>query len=225
MSSLNGREGGLGDIISNDLLRTIDPQWVHLGRRRWIVKPEWKPEVIPGLEGAQKLIDSHLVQRLWQLLADNYTLLQRGSFHVQKPGWIDPPITSEPEDRVSETPVALVNGVPVTVLSYVVPDRHYAVFKSFGHMLDVGAQFGTVSWTIQVNKRPYRTYNAFLLQRGTIVQPTPLARPLTLKPKDVLEITATGGVTAVNATVRIVGWSIGAASVVQDGTNWGVQVR
>jgi hypothetical protein len=225
VNGMGGREGGLGDIINNDLLRSIDPQWVHLGRRRWIVKPEWVPTKIPELELVQKLIDNHMVPRLWQLLADNYTLLQRGSFHVQKPGWIDPPVTSEPEDRVSETPVALSTGVAVTVLSYTVPDRHYAVFKSFGHMLDVGAQFGTVSWTIQVNKRPYRTYNKFLLQRGTIVQPTLLAKPLILKPKDLLEITATGGVTAVNATVRIMGWSIGAASVVQDGTNWGVQVR
>lgn len=222
---MSGREGGLGDIIDNGLLRQMDPQWVHLGRRRWIVKPEWQPDPIPGFEKVQSLIDDHLVRRLWQLLADNYELLQRGSFHVQKPGWIDPPITSEPEDRVSETPVALSNGTPVTVLSYTVPDRHYAVFKSFGQGLDVGTQFGVVSWTIQVNKRPYRTYNGFLQQRGNIVQPTPLAKPLCLKPKDLLEITATGGVTAVNAVVRIVGWSIAAAQVVQDGTNWGLQVR
>src|SRR5579872_5251292 len=124
LNGMNGRGGGLGDIINNDLLRQVDPQWVHLGRRRWIVKPDWAPEEIPGLGSVQSLIDNHLMVRLWQLLSDNYELLQRGSFHVQKPGWIDPPITSEPEDRVSETPVALSNGTPTVILSYTVPDRH-----------------------------------------------------------------------------------------------------
>lgn len=224
MNGLNG-ESGLGDIINNNLLRDISPQGVHLGRRRWIVKPEWVPERIVGLEHVQTLIDEHLVKRMWQLLADNYELLQRGSFHVQKPGWIEAPITSEPEDRVSETPVALTNGTPVTVLSYTVPDRHYAVFKWFGHMLDVSSQWGVVSWTIQINKRPYRTYNKFLQQRGNTVQPTPIARPITLKPKDLLEVIAIGGPTAVNAIVRLEGWSVSAANVDQSGGNWGTQVR
>ena len=157
---------GLGDVLNNELLKSIDPMLPHLGRGRWIVKPEWQPPVIDGLEGVQALVDKHVMQRLWQLVTDQYTLLKRGIFRTQKVGWIDPPATSEPEDRVSETGVALSNGVAVTVLSYTVPDVHYAVFKSFGHALDDASQWGIVSWTIQVNKRPYRTYNAFLQQRG-----------------------------------------------------------
>jgi hypothetical protein len=216
---------GLGDVLNNELLKRVDPMLPHLGKSRWIVKPEWQPPVIEGLEGIQALIDRHVMQRLWQLVTDQYTLLKRGMFRTQKPGWIDPPATSEPEDRVSETGVALSNGVPVTVLSYTVPDVHYAVFKWFGHMLDTASQWGTVSWTIQVNKRPYRTYNAFLQQRGTLVQPTPLAKPLIVTPKALVEVTATGGVTPVNAFVRLQGWSIAAAKIVQDGSWEGLQVR
>lgn len=216
---------GLDDIVNNDLLKRIDPMLPHMGRSRWIVKPEWQPEPIYGLESVQKLIDKHLMHRLWQLLQDNYTLLKRGMFRVQTPGWIDPPATSEPEDRVSESPVALQNGAAVTVVSYQVPDVHYAVFRWFGHMLDVSSQWGIVSWTIQINKKPYRTYNGFLQQRGTIVQPTLIAKPIMLKPKDLLEVTATGGAVAVNAFARIEGWSIAAAQIVQDGSNWGFQVR
>src|SRR6516162_9534868 len=216
---------GLGDVLNNELLKSIDPMLPHLGRGRWIVKPEWQPPVIDGLEGVQALVDKHVMQRLWQLVTDQYTLLKRGIFRTQKVGWIDPPATSEPEDRVSETGVALSNGVAVTVLSYTVPDVHYAVFKSFGHALDDASQWGIVSWTIQVNKRPYRTYNAFLQQRGATNAPTLLAKPLICGPKALVEVIATGGPTAVNAFARLVGWSIAAAKVVQDGSWDGLQVR
>lgn len=224
MSEQDGMNG-LGDIIDNDLLRRMDPQWVHLGRRRWIIKPDWVPPKIQGLENVQQLIDKHLDPKMWIMLRDFYELQKRGTYRIQKPGWIEPPLTSEPEDRVSETGVALQNGTAVTVVSYTCPDRSYAVFKWFGHGLDVAAQFGIVSWTIQIDKRPYRTYNAFLQQRGTLVQPTLLARPITLKPKSVLEVTATGGAVAVNAFARIEGWSISAARIEDGGSGQGFQVR
>jgi hypothetical protein len=219
------RLAGLDDVLNNELLKRIDPMLPHMGRSRWIVKPDWIPPEIDGLQGIQTLIDRHLVQRLWQLFQDNYTLMKRGMFRTQKPGWIDPPATSEPEDRVSEAGVALSNGTPVTVLSYQVPDVHYAVFRTFGHALDAASQWGVVSWVIQVNKRPVRTYNGFLQQRGAINAPTFLAKPIICGPKALVEVTATGGVTAVNAFARLVGWSIGAAKIVQDGSWDGLQVR
>lgn len=224
MNSRNGLDG-LGDIVENEGLRAIEQGLEYIGRQRWIVKPEWKPKAVPGLEPVQTLLDHHLVPRLWQLLSDNYVLLRKGVYRVQKPGWIEPPFTSEPEDRVSETAVALA-ATDTVVVSYQVPDRHVASFTRFGHMLDVAAQWGTVNWTIQINKRPVRTYQNFRQQRGTVVEPTPLAKPITLKPKDLLEIVANlGGGAAVNATARIMGWSIAAASITQDGTakDWNVR--
>lgn len=214
-----------GDIVENEELRSIEQGLEYIGRSRWIVKPEWKPPTIQGLESVQTLIDRHLVPRFWQLLADTYVLFRKGVFRVQNPGWLQPPFGSEPEDRVSETAVA-VGATDTVIVSYQVPDRHVASFISFGHTLDVAAQWGTVVWTIQVNKKPVRTYFKFKQQRGTVIQPTPMAKPITLKSKDLLEIVANlGGGAATNATARIVGWSIAAASVTQDGTakDWNVR--
>ena len=216
--------GHLGDVLDPSLRRTLQ-QWNHLGRRRWIVKPEWFPDPIPGGEVAQHLIETHALPRLWQLLADNFELLKTGIYRVQKPGWIEPPAGSEPEDIVSENPVALSNGAAVVVITYQVPDRHVAAFPRFGHLLDVAAQWGTVTWTIQVNGKPVRTYHNFKQQRGTVVDPTMMANVLKLKPKDVLEVTATGGATAVNAIARMPGWLIPAAAIVQDGSGEEWKVR
>ncbi len=221
---MDGDMKGLGDVLDPSLRRTL-PQWAHLGRHRWIVKPEWRPEPISGAETQQRLIDDHLIPRLWQLLSDYQELVRRFTLRVQQPGWIVPPFGCEPEDIVSEDPVALANGVATVIVSYQVPDRHVAAFPRFGHLLDVAAQWGTVTWTIRVNRKPVRTYYNFKQQRGTLVEPTPMAKPLTLKPKDLLEVVATGGATAVNALARLPGWVIPVTSLTQDGTaiDWNVR--
>ena len=92
-------------------------------------------------------------------------------------------------------------------------------------MLDVSAQWGTVTWTIRVKSKPVRTYHNFRQQRGSFIDPTPMAKPLTLKGKDLLEVVATGGAVAVNAFARMPGWVIPATSVTQDGTaiDWNVR--
>jgi hypothetical protein len=214
----------LGDIIDPTIRENIK-NWEHLGRRPYIVKPMWKPPLIAGCELQQQLIDQHLLPRLWQLLADFPELLRRYVLRVQQPGWLEAPATSEPEDICSEIPVALVNGTPVTVISYQVPDRHVASFRWFGQWLDVAAQFGTVSWTIKVNKKPVRSYQNFTQQRGVFAYPTRLAAPIKLKGKDLLVVEATGGAVAVNALARIQGWVMAATSVTQDGTynDWNVR--
>ncbi|HXJ73111.1 MAG TPA: hypothetical protein VNM37_09660, partial [Candidatus Dormibacteraeota bacterium] len=86
-------------------------------------------------------------------------------------------------------------------------------------------QWGTVTWTIRVNKRPVRTYHNFKQQRGVFAFPTRLAAPIKLKGKQTVEILATGGATAVNALVRIQGWLVAATAVTQDGTatDWNVR--
>lgn len=214
----------LGDVVDNDLRQNLE-QWEHLGRRPYIVSPKWIPRPIEGMGPAQLLLDQHLVPRLWQLLADFPHLLKKHVLRVQQPGWLYPPASSEAEDICSETPVALANGTPETIISYTVPDRHVASFKWFGHMLDVSTEWGTVIWSIKVNDRPIRTYFEFLQQRGNFMNPTRLANVIKLKSKDTIIVEATGGPNAVTAIARLQGWVMAATSVTQDGTynDWNVR--
>ena len=218
-----GGPPGLGDIMPPSVdpmeryFRIIRGQ-VSLPRRGWIVNPQWTPPRIDGMAGLQRFFEEHQTPRGWQMLEDFFILLQRGRFLVKNPNWIEPPITAEMADLVSEVGIALSNGSAVSVLSYTVPDRCVAAFQTFGHALSVPAQWGTVTWTIQVNKKPVRTYQGFILQRGAIDQPTKFPKPITLKGKDVIEVTATGGATAVNAYARMQGFVVAAETVTQDGS-------
>lgn len=207
----------MGDVQDPSLRETL-LQWEHLGRRPYIVAPDWAPPQLEGMQGIQRLIDAHLVPRLWQLLADYPQLLQKFTLRVQQPGWLEPASTAEPLDVCSEDGVALTSGTPVVVVSYQVPDRHVASLRWFGHMLSDSTQWGTVVWTIWVNKKPVRTYYQFKQQRGIFANPTRLAAPIKLKSKDLLQITATGGADDVDAFARIQGWLMAATSVTQDGT-------
>ena len=219
----NGAGTGLGDIMPP----SVDPMEKYfdivrgqtmLSRRRWIVQPEWKPPAIPGAEINQLLLEEHTLPRLWQLAADLLVLAQRsGEFRVKRPNWIEPPITAEMEDLVSETAV-LVGATNTDVLSYTVPDRCIVAFQSFGHALTVAAEFGNVIWNIFVNQKPIRTYQDFRLQRGTIVQPTPFPKPITLKGRDVFRVTARTAGAAVSAFARVPGFVIAPKIVTQDGS-------
>lgn len=223
MSQLNGpTPGGLGDIMPS----TVDPMeryfrvirgQVMLPKRPWIVQPQWKPPVIKGMEALQQFVEEHDTPRRWQLIEDFFVLLQRGRFKVKSPNWIEPPITAEMEDLVSETAVALA-ATNTDVITYTVPDRCICSFRAFGHMLDVSDQWGTVIWNILVNERPVRTYAEFRQQRGIVAAPTPFPKPITLKGKDVIKVTARRGGTAVNATARLSGFVIPAETVTQDGS-------
>ncbi len=227
MSEHNGNSrpplAGLSDIAP----RSVDPTerlfdiargQVMLKQRGWIVTPEWIPPQIPGIEAIQRLLEEHSLPRQWQMFQDLFVMLQRGRYLIKGPNWIEPPITAEMEDLVSETPVALPNGVAVTVLTYTVPDRCVASFQTFGHLLTVLAEWGTVTWSILVNSRPVRTYQNFIQQRGTVVAPTPFPKPITLKGKDVIVVQATGGAAAVSAIARMQGYVIPVQTVTQDGS-------
>jgi len=216
-----GSGKGLGDIAP----ASVDPMeryfrilrgQVQLPRRGWIVTPKWVPPTVPGMESFQKIYEEHELPRKWQMLEDFYILLQRGRFMVKRPNWIEPPITAEMADIVSETAVA-VQTTDTEVISYEVPDRCVCSFTSFGHMLDDSSAWGNVSWNILVNKRPIRTYKDFKQQRGVLVTPTPFPKPITLKGRDVIQVMARNA-TAVNALARLSGFVIAAETVTQDGS-------
>jgi hypothetical protein len=218
----SGPLSGLGDIAPASVdpmeryFRIIRGQ-VQLPRRGWIVDPKWVPPVIQGLEPVQRLIDEHTIPRQWQLMEDLFVLLQRGRFMVKRPNWIEPPITAEMEDLANETAI-VVGATATTIVEYTVPDRCVASFLSFGHMLTVGAEWGTVIWNIIVNKKAVRTYQNFTQQRGTCQSPTPFPTPIRLKGRDVIQVTAQTAGGAVSAFARMPGFVIPAETVTQDGS-------
>lgn len=217
-----GAASGLGDIAPSSVdpmeryFRIIRGQ-VQLPRRGWIVNPKWTPPVVPGMESFQKIYEEHELPRNWQLAEDFFLLLQRGRFMVKAPNWIEPPITAEMEDLVNETAV-VVGTTDTDVITYTVPDRCVASFRSFGQMLTVATEWGTVIWNIFVNKVPIRTYKDFTQQRGSVPSPTLFPKPITLKGRDVIRVTARTGGLAVSAFARLSGFVIAAETVTQDGS-------
>jgi hypothetical protein len=218
----SGPLSGLGDIAPASVdpmeryFRIIRGQ-VQLPRRGWIVDPQWTQPVVPGMEAFQKVFEEHELPRRWQQAEDFFVLLQRGRFMVKSPNWIEPPITAEMEDLVNETAV-VVGTTDTTIITYTVPDRCVTSFKSFGHMLTVSTEWGTVIWNIFVNNRPVRTYQNFTQQRGMVPMPTPFPRPITLKGRDVIRVTARTAGGAVSAFARLAGFTIAAETVTQDGS-------
>lgn len=225
MAKMNGLGSGplkgLGDIAPPSLdpmdrYSQIIRGQVQLPRRGWIVAPQWEPPQIQGMESFQKVFEEHELPRRWQMIQDTFVLLQRARFMVKSPNWLEPPITAEMEDLVSETAVAVL-AADTTIITYTVPDRCVCTFRAFGHMLDDSSQWGTVVWNIFVNERPLRTYQDFKQQRGIVAAPTPFPKPITLKGRDVIKVTARNAV-AVNATARLSGFVIAAETVTQDGS-------
>lgn len=217
-----GAASGLGDIAPSSVdpmeryFRIIRGQ-VQLPRRGWIVNPKWTPPTVPGMESFQKIYEEHELPRSWQMAEDFFLLLQRGRFMVKAPNWIEPPITAEMEDLVNETAV-VVGATDTDVITYTVPDRCVASFRAFGHMLTVSAEWGTVIWNIFVNKVPIRTYKDFTQQRGSVPAPTTFPKPITLKGRDVIRVTARTAGAAVSAFARLAGFVIAAETVTQDGS-------
>lgn len=214
--------GGMGDIQPS----SVDPMeryfniirgQVQLKRRGWIVNPKWEPPKIQGVEAIQDLLERHSLPRQWQMMEDLFTLLLRGRYMVKSPNWLEPPITAEMEDLVSETAVA-VGATDTTIITYTVPDRCVTSFRAFGQMLTVSSEWGTVVWNIFVNERPVRTFQDFKQQRGIVAAPTPFPKPITLKGGDVIEVTARTGGAAVSATARLSGYTIAVETVTQDGS-------
>ena len=213
---------GLGDIApaSADPMEryfNIIRGQVSLPRRGWIVRPQWSPPNVPGMEAFQEIFEKHELPRKWQLLEDFYILLQRGRFMVKSPNWVEPPITAEMADIATSVAVA-VGATDTDILSYTVPDRCVAAFRGLGHQLSVAAEWDNVIWNIKVNTRPVRSYFDFRQQRGMFVSPTSFPRPITLKGKDVISFTARTSGAAVNAHARLIGYVIPAETVTQDGS-------
>lgn len=218
----SGGLSGLGDITPASVdpmeryFRIIRGQ-VQLPRRGWIVTPQWKAPTVPGMESFQKVFEEHELPRRWQMIEDFFLLLQRGRFSVKSPNWVEPPITAEMTDIVSEDPVT-VGATDTEIIRYVVPDRCVTAFQGFGQQLTVALEWGTVVWNIFVNNRPVRTYQDFKQQRGMIACPTPFPKPLLLKGRDVLTVTARTDGDAVDALARLAGYTIAAETITQDGS-------
>jgi len=226
MGNLNGMGSGplkgLGDIAP----ASVDPMeryfrivrgQVQLPKRGWIVAPQWDPPTIPGMEAMRQWFEEHSLPRQWQMMEDAFILLQRGRFMVKSPNWIEPPITAEMEDLVSESLVS-VQATDTTIVTYTVPDRCVAAFQAFGHQLSVANEWGTVVWNIFINERPVRTYMDFKQQRGQVVAPTPFPKPILLKGRDVFKVTARTSGAAVSALARVAGYVVAAETVTQDGS-------
>lgn len=214
--------GGLGDIAP----ASVDPMeryfrivrgQVQLPRRGWIVNPQWTPPVVQGMEPFQKIYEEHELPRRWQMAEDFFILLQRGRFMTKAPNWIEPPITAEMEDLANSVQV-LVGATDTDIVTYTVPDRVVASFLAFGHGLTVAAEWDNVIWNIFVNNRAVRTYFDFRQQRGTTVSPTPFPKPITLRGRDVIRVTARTAGAAVSAYARLPGYVIAAETVTQDGS-------
>lgn len=221
MADGNGKPG-LGDIQRKDvdLLETyfdIMSQGVNLPRRKWIVKPEWTPPDVPGLNGIQKFFEAHAIPRLWQLLADFFVKAQEGLYFVKNPNWIEPPITARPLDLRNETAV-VVGAANTNIVTFTMPDRYIGSCLAFGHGLTVPAEFGTVIWNIFVNNRPVETYAEFRQQIGTYVDPTPFPSPIKLKGRDIVRVTARTAGGATSAFVRMPSFIFPAKRVTQDGS-------
>lgn len=224
---------GLGDFYPKgqepgDTYFDIVRQGIALPRRKWIVKPEWTPEMceVPGggvpqsiISGLQCAFERHMVPRFWQLLVDFWQRSQCGTYFVKGPNHIEPPITAMPIDMINELPTSIAAATDTVICTYTeVPDRFVGSVLFFGHELVDPARWGDVIWNIKVNEKPIFGYQDFRRQRGVTVNPTRLAAPIILKHKDKVEVTgrlAAGG--AVSAFARFQGFQFAAPNVDQTG--------
>lgn len=199
--------GGLGDITpkySNPLETYWDQQrmGVGLGKRKWIVAPEWKPCSVtvpdgPGADVANKMIEAmqqffecHVLPRNWQLLADFMKKLEQQVFNIKNPNWHEAPITGTPLDLRNDDPASIASALtPTVITSFRVPDRHVGTVLGFGQGVCTFNDWNRVLWTIQVNKRPVVGYQNFRLSIGEYENPTILPKPILLKGRDLFEVT------------------------------------
>jgi hypothetical protein len=198
----------------------ISRQGVYLSRQRFIVTPDWQPAQIPGMQAAQELIDEHAIPRLWQVLADFFLMVQRGTFFVKNPSWHEAPIIAENAEIRNEAAVALpIGSVDTVVATFTVPDRFIGSILSIGHALGNPLFWGLVTWNIRVNGRPVSSFQNFVNQLGTLVFPTKLSSPIRLKPFDLVEVWASNaGLVPVNAYARLGMFMYPATELTSDGS-------
>jgi len=221
---------GLGDIQ----YKGMDPlesyfdivrQGVKLPRRRWIVKPEWTPPVIPGMEPVQKFLEDHMVPRLWQLMTDMWQRSQCGTYFVKGPNWMEPPITARNADLRTETCVVVpafdpyVGTIYTTVINFTVPDRFIGSILGFGHEIQDPSQWGNILWRINVNGVAQPNYQDFRQQIGRFIDPTRFPSPIRFKHGDVVTVTVTNlGAAAACVFVRLFAFMFPAKMTAQDGS-------
>jgi hypothetical protein len=212
---------GLGDFGMKNLDPTdryfdIINNPARIPRRPWIVKPDRERKRIPGMENWMEMFHS-LQPDQWQMLVDFVALLKSDVLFTKKPNWMEPPITAVENELVSETPV-VVGATDTDIVTYQVPDRHFAVINAFGNALTDPTQWGTVVWNLKVNTKPVQNWQNFLLQRGMLWNPTTLVFPIVLPPNSFFEVTASTSGGAVSAFARCKSYVYSIRRFTQDGT-------
>ena len=231
---MTDKNTGLGDLYykSQDPLEQyfdMTRQGVPLSRKRWMVKPDWKPKPVKGMEALQQVFENHVIPRNWELLVDLWTKFQCGTYFVKGPNWLEPPITAVCLDVRTEDCVTIAGGTAGVlnqlVLRFTVPDRHIGTLTAIGHALQNAVNWGQVTWHILINTKEVRCYGAtatatgFRQQIGTITRPTPIPMPIRVKYKDIVDVTldVPAGVTAC-AFFRWNGWMWQPPELTQDGS-------
>lgn len=220
--------GDLGDIYDkrSDKIETYFDTTrfgLALPRRKWIVKPDFDgcrvKELDQSSPGLHNWFECHVIPRLWQLMMDGLVRAGCNTFFVKGPNWLEPPVTASPVDQVSETAVAVSGIIYRDVVTYTVPDRHVATILRFGHGLDDPTQWVNLQWAIRVSGKPIFNYFNFVQQRGTVVDPTPLASMIIVPGGKTIAVSARRAAAgaAINVYARLMGFSIPLHNVDQTG--------
>lgn len=146
--------------------------------------------------------------------------------YVQKPTWIEPPITAITIDAFTPAAgVTLAGAYPgpgpcVDVLSIDVPDRFIVVLDRFGNELEDHDSFGDVRFSMMRNETPIRSYGDFDVQLGRFDNPTKFGSPLILKHKDQFRLKAQAlGAADHIAFARLIGWAFAVRTTSADGSH------
>ncbi len=104
-----------------------------------------------------------------------------------------------------------------TLLSLTVPDRFIVVLDRFGNQLQDHLDFGSVTFSMQRNNAPLRSYGNFDVQLGEFIRPTPLGAPIMLTSNQTWELRASSAVVT-KAFARIQGWAWAVKKSSNDGS-------
>ena len=108
-------------------------------------------------------------------------------------------------------------GDEVTILSITVPDRFIVVLDRFGNQLSDHLDFGSVTFSMQRNEAPLRSYGDFDVQLGEFIRPTPLGAPIMLTGNQTWTLKAATTKTT-QAFARIQGWAWAVRKSTNDGS-------
>lgn len=148
--------------------------------------------------------------------------LKCGVYFMQPQPHLKPIVTAISVDLFTAAAgVTLSSGSPlgneVTILSITVPDRFIVVLDRFGNQLQDHLDFGSVTFSMQRNDAPLRSYGDFDVQLGEFIRPTPLGAPIMLTGNQTWALKAATTSTT-KAFARIQGWAWAVKKSSNDGS-------